>query len=329
MEGSTQEFGFILLPGFALISFAAACEPFREANRLAGRSLYRLRFFGEGPAGRVAASSGAEISVEPFPRDGAALHTVFVCASGEPTMWQRPAVHAALRCLDRRGTRVGGISGGPYLMAAAGLLSDSDFTISEEHAAALMEAFPDLAPKVAPFVFSGNCVTCVGGVAALDMALALIAERFGEAFAKQVSSGLLHTPSDRPRDPEGASLAERYGIHHPALIAVIETMQRTVEAPLSRGDMAARIGLSERQLDRLFREKRRCSFSEQYRRIRLDRAKLLLRESCLSVGAVAAATGFSSPAHFSRCYRVYFGYSPSVERLPESSSHVSCRPPEG
>jgi transcriptional regulator GlxA family with amidase domain len=49
-----QEIGFILVPGFALMSFASACEPFRAANDLAGRPLYRQRYFGE-VEGRVAA----------------------------------------------------------------------------------------------------------------------------------------------------------------------------------------------------------------------------------------------------------------------------------
>lgn len=320
-----QEIGFLLVPGFSLLSFAAACEPFHVANRLAECSLYQLRFFGDEAADRVAASSGAEVPVEPLPADRGALHTVFVCADGEPATWQQPAVHAALQCLARSGTRIGGISGGTYMMAAAGLLENSDFTIGGEHAAASKEEFPDLTPGLARFVLAGSRVTCIGGIAVLDMTHALIADRLGEDFAKRVSDCLLHTPIAAPEHLQGASLAERYGVHHPALVATIETMQRTVGAPLSRGEMAASVGLSERQLDRLFREKRRCSFSEQYRKIRLDHAKRLLRQSCLPIGAIAAATGFSSLAHFSRCYRVYFGHSPSVERLHESSFPVSAR----
>ncbi|MHB2208401.1 GlxA family transcriptional regulator [Methylobacterium sp. CM6257] len=320
-----QEIGFLLVPGFALLSFAAACEPFHAANRLAGCSLYRLRFFGDETAGRVAASSGAEIPVEPLPSDRGALHTVFVCADGEPATWKQPAVHAALRCLARSGTRIGGISGGTYVVAAAGLLENSDLTIGGEHAAASMKERQDVTPDLARVVLAGDRVTCAGGIAALDLMHALIADRLGEDFAKRVSDCLLHTPIGAPEHLQGASLAEQYGVHHPALIAAIEIMHRTVEAPLSRGGMAARIGLSERQLDRLFREKRRCSFSEQYRKIRLDHAKRLLRQSCLPISSIATATGFSSLAHFSRCYRAYFSYSPSVERLPESAFPVSAR----
>lgn len=313
-EHRVQQIGFVLLPGFALMSFASACEPFRAANRLAGRPLYRLRFFGEGPSGCVAASSDAQVPVEPLPRERGGLHTVFVCAGGEPEGWDRPAVHNALRRLARLGTRIGGISGGPYVLAAAGLLTGRDFTVHWEHAGALTEAFPDLAPKLARFVVAGDRLTCGGGVAPIDMMLAVIAERMGGEFARQVSDWFLHTAAAAPGDPQRASPAERYGVHHPVLLALLQTMERTVEAPLDRRAMAVLAGLSERHLDRLFREKRGCSFSQQYRAIRLDRARRLLRQSPLAVGAVATATGFTDAAHFSRCYRVRFGHSPSAER---------------
>jgi transcriptional regulator GlxA family with amidase domain len=313
-DEASEEFGFILVPGFALLSLASACEPFRAANRLAGQPLYRLRYFGEARA--VASSSGATMPTEPLPRERGRLHTLFVCAGGEPAEWHRPAIHAALRRLARLGVRMGGISGGPYLMAAAGILRDRAFTIHWEHAGALVEAFPGLHPTLARYVMAGDCVTCGGGVAPLDMAAALIAERFGETFARQVSDWFLHTAVGAGSDPQRGSLSERYGVHHPPLLRVLETMERTVEAPLSRNAMAALASISARHLDRLFRDKRGLSFSEQYRAIRLAQARRLLRQSPLSIGEVAAAAGFASPAHFARSYRSQFGHSPSQERTP-------------
>ncbi|MBE7247200.1 MAG: GlxA family transcriptional regulator [Actinomycetospora chiangmaiensis] len=309
-----QEIGFILLPGFPLLAFASACEPFRAANRLAGRPLYRLRAFGEAPDRRVASSSGAEVPAEPLPRERGDLHTVFVCAGGEPTEWHRPAIHAALRRLARLGVRIGGISGGPYLMAAAGLLTGRPCTLHWEHAAAFKEAFPGLSPVLARYVSAGDRVTCGGGIAPLDMAHALIRERMGAAFAGRVSDWFLHTAVGAPADPQRAAPAERYGVHHPALLLVLETMEKTVEAPLSRRAMAALASVSERHLDRMVRDKRGLSFSQQYRMIRVAHARRLLRQSPLTISEIAAATGFANPAHFARVYRTVFGQSPSTER---------------
>ncbi len=314
IDRSVQGIGFVLLPGFALMSFAAASEPFRAANRLAGRALYHLRYFGEETSGSVAASSGITVPTEPLPREREGLHTVFVCAGGDGEGWDRPAVHAALRRLARLGVRIGGISGGPFLLAAAGLLGERDFTIHWEHAGVLAEAFPDLAPRNARFVLAGDRVTCGGGVASIDMALAIIAERTGPDFVRRVSDWFLHTTAGAPGDPQRASPAERYGIHHPALLAAIGIMEKTIERPLNRRAVAALAGISERHLDRLFREKRGCSFAEQYKALRLDQAQRLLRQSALAVAIIAAATGFADAAHLSRSYRARFGHSPSAER---------------
>ena len=220
-----EEIGFLLLPGFALLSFASACEPFRAANQLAGRTLYRLRYFGEGSEDRVVSSSGAEVPTEGLRREHGRLHTLFVCAGGEPVTWDRPAIHAALRRLARFGVRIGGISGGPYLMAAAGLLADRAFTVHWEYAGATVEAFPGLRVTRARYVADPDRLTCGGGVAPLDMTHALIAGRMGEAFARRVSDWFLHTAIAAGADPQRASTAERYNIHHPALLAVIETME--------------------------------------------------------------------------------------------------------
>ena len=309
-----QEIGFLLLPGFALLSFASACEPFRAANQLAGRTLYRLRYYGEGNEGRVASSSGAEIPTEGLPREHGRLHTLFVCAGGEPVTWNRPAIHAALRRLARFGVRIGGISGGPYLMAAAGLLADRAFTVHWEYAGATVEAFPGLRLTRARYVADPDRLTCGGGVAPLDMTHALIAGRMGEAFARRVSDWFLHTEIAAAADPQRASTAERYNIHHPALLAVIETMEKTVETPLSRRAMAALASISERHLDRLVRRECGLSFSAQYRSIRLAHARRLLRQSPLGIGAIATACGFSNISHFSRSYRTCFGICPSAER---------------
>ncbi|MGH1574777.1 GlxA family transcriptional regulator [Methylobacterium sp. P31] len=308
-----QEIGFLLVPGFALLSFASACEPFRAANDLAGRPLYRLRYFGEAE-GRVAASSGAEIPTEALPRERGRLHTVFVCAGGEPTAWDRPAIHAAMRRLARFGVRVGGISGGPFLMAAAGLLADRTFTVHWEYAGATVEAFPDARLTRARYVVDADRLTCGGGVAPLDMAHGLIAERMGTAFARRVSDWFLHTAVGAADDPQRASATERYGVHHPALLAVLEAMEKTVEAPLGRQAMARLASISERHLDRLFIDKRGLTFSAQYRAIRLAHGRRLLRQSPLKIGEIATACGFSSAAHFSRSYRSHFGCSPSSDR---------------
>lgn len=312
-DPQVQTFGFILLPGFALMSFAAATEPLRAANLIAGRPLYEIAFFGE--TGAALSSSGIATPTQPLPTRADHLSAVFVCAGGSPADWRRPAVHQTLRRLAGEGVRIGGISGGPYVLAEAGLLKGRRFAIHWEHAPALSEAFPDLRPEQARFVIDGARVTCGGGVAPLDLMHALIAERMGADFARRVSDWFLHTQVEPGAGPQRASLAERFGVHHPALLTVLGKMEATSEAPLSRDAMARFAGVSARHLDRLFAEHRGVSFLHDYHRLRLDHADRLLKQSALSISEIAFATGYSSSSHFTRAYRLQFGGPPHQARI--------------
>ncbi|MER9300241.1 GlxA family transcriptional regulator [Mesorhizobium sp. M0621] len=306
-----QSIGFLLLPGFSLMSYASATEPLRAANLLAGQSLYDVRALSmDGKP--VASSSGATVPCKRL--DHSPLNTIFVCAGGNPTTLGSPALYAALRQLSRSGARIGGISGGPYILAAAGLLDGRDFTVHWEHAASIVEAFPHLNPRQARFVLDGNRITCGGGVAPLDMMHALVSERMGADFARRVSDWYLHTAVAEPTAPQRASAAERFGVNHPIVLNVLEKMEAAIERPLERSQMAIYAGVSKRHLDRLFSEHLNAGYSDVYRKFRLAHARRLLQQSPLSISEIAFATGFSSAAHLSRSYSALFGKSPKKER---------------
>jgi transcriptional regulator GlxA family with amidase domain len=312
-NSNVQDIGFILIPGFALMCYASAVEPLRAANLLAGREIYRVRVFS--PQGSfVAASSGVQVPAEPLPGRGERLHTVFVVAGGHPDEWNWPGVYATLRSLDRDGVRIGGISGGPYLLAAAGLMSGERFTIHWEHAPALIEDFPGMTPQQARYIIDGKRLTCGGGVAPLDMMHAIISARMGADFARRVSDWYLHRHVSSAAEPQRASEAERHGTHHPILLAVIEKMETTIESPLDRKAMAVFARVTPRHLDRLFATQLGSTFLAEYRRIRLAHARKLLQQSSLSVSEIAFACGFSNPGHFARRYRETYGGPPRMTR---------------
>lgn len=311
---NTRRMGFVLIENFALMSYASATEPLRAANLLSGLPLYDILPLSVD--GRpVTSSSGIAVSCSPIASEGEHCHSVFVCAGGVPRNWSgNESLISALRRISRQGVRIGAISSGAYILAAAGLLDNRDFTIHWEHAAVLREAFPHLNPRQARYIFDGDRITCGGGIAPLDMMHRLIAERMGPHFARRVSDWFLQTTVAEPAAPQRGSASHRFGTHHPGLLAVLEKMELTVEQPLSRTTMAAFAGISARHLDRLFASEVASSFSETYRRIRLEYARKLLEQSPLSIAEIAFATGFSSAGHFSRCFLSAFGQTPHKMR---------------
>lgn len=311
-----QHVGFIVLPQFALLSVASAIEPLRAANALAGQTLYEWRIYTIDGAPALA-SCGAQMTGAPLDALHAQeipLDTVFVCTGGGPRDWQFPELAAHLSRLAQRGVRLGGLSGGAYVLAQCRLLANRRFTVHWEYVPALREAFPTLEPESARFVLDHDRITCGGGVAALDMMHALIAQRHGPAFARRVSDWYLHRQVDASQAPQRASTTQRFQVHHPGLVAMLEKMQATVGEPLSRQAMARHVGISVRQIDRLFASFLGRSYRQQYRQLRLAHARLLLEQSALSMTQVAMATGFNSATHFSRSFRAQFGVSPRQMR---------------
>lgn len=311
--------GFLLVPGFALMAYSSAIEPFRAANHLSGRTLYSWKHIS--PNGKsVSASNGVHILPEHEVGDRIALDMVFVCAGGNPAEFNDPTTFQWLRKLARKGTKIGGISGGPFVIARAGLLSGYRCTIHWEHIPAFLEEFPDLNLTRALFEIDRDRLTCSGGIAPLDMMHALIEAEHGHALASAVSEWFLHATIREGENPQRMALRERFSISHDRLLKVLEHMEANLEEPVSRQNLARIAGLSIRQMERLFRSYLRGTLGAHYLDLRLHRARQLLRESSLPVLEVAVACGFISASHFSRVYRRRFGWTPRSERLPRLRS---------
>jgi len=113
--------GFLLVDGFALMSYASVVEAFRAANVLSGRALYEWKHISIREA-FVSASNGARMRADAQISDTLALDLLLVCAAGNPALFRDKRTFARLRYLASRGMRIGGVSGGPYILARAGLL---------------------------------------------------------------------------------------------------------------------------------------------------------------------------------------------------------------
>lgn len=309
----TQKVGFLLIPGFALMSYASAIEPLRAANLLSGRPLYAWRHVS--PTGEaVAASTGARIPCDFGVDRDEEFDLLLVCAGGNPVAFHHGPTLGWIRRRAVFGTVIGGVSGGPVILAKAGVMKGRRMTVHWEHAEALEEAYPDIPLSRALYVIDRNRVTCAGGVAPLDLMHALIAERFGAPFAQRVSDWFLHTDIRPAGGAQRGSLVERYGVHHKEVVRALALMEDHVADPLACSEVARRAGVSLRQLERLFRAHLGSSLKQQYLAIRLDRARDLVRQTPLSITEIAVAAGFANSGHFSKRYHARFATRPSDER---------------
>jgi transcriptional regulator GlxA family with amidase domain len=219
-----------------------------------------------------------------------------------------------LRRLAGHGCQVGGISGGAFLLAEAGLLDGKRCTVHWEFAELFASRYPRarLVPDL--FVAEEGVFTCSGGTAALDLMLHFIREHRGVEMAVAVAEQFIHPRIREHGDRQRMTPDRRYGLQHPKLAAIVERMEATLAEPLELASIAATADLSTRQVERLFRKYLGSAPATFYLELRLTHARHLLRETGKAVRAIALDCGFGSTSHFCHAYRRHYGYKPTDER---------------
>lgn len=309
-----QRIGFFVVPQFAMMGFSSAIEPLRSANRMSGRELYSWHILST-DGKPVAASNGIAVVPEASIADHQPFSTLVVCSGLNAHQYGDRQVFNWLRRLDRQGVDIGAISLGTYVLAKAGLLDGYRCTLHWENLASFTEAYPQLEVTSELFEIDRNRFTCSGGIAAFDLMLHLITLQHGHALAAQVSEQFIHDRIRGARDHQRMALPARLGVRHPKLVNVIKLMEESLEEPITRARLADAVGLSSRQLERLFRKYLGRTPTRYYLELRLNRARLLLLQTDMSVLDVALACGFVSASHFSKCFREFFGRTPREERV--------------
>ncbi|WP_090110232.1 GlxA family transcriptional regulator [Limimaricola pyoseonensis] len=309
----TRRFVFVLLPRFTMLCFSCAVEALRIANRMAGRELYSWVLAGEG--GETAAcSNGAVFNLDMDLGELAREDTVLLCGGLDVQAASTRKLLNWLRREARRGAVMGGLCTAGYTLARAGLLDGKRATIHWENQDSFAEEFEEVTLTKSVFVIDGNRITTAGGTASIDLMLKLIADDHGEDLANAVADQLIYSTIRTDQDTQRLSTPTRIGVRHPKLAQVIQAMEKAIEDPVSPAILAERVGMSTRQLERLFRRYLTRSPKRYYMELRLSRARNLLMQTDMSVINVALACGFTSPSHFSKCYRAHYHTTPYRER---------------
>ncbi|WP_424932001.1 GlxA family transcriptional regulator [Amaricoccus macauensis] len=312
-ETKTHTFVFLLLENFTLSAFSGGLEPLRLANRMSGKPLYQWRVVSETGA-PVRSSTGISVEVESglteLPRDS----TIVVVTGLDVRQTITKPVVTWLRRESRKGLAVAGLCTGAQVLAEAGLLDGRRCTIHWENRDSFEEEYPDVDLTENIFVIDANRYTASGGTASIDLMINLISRTHGSDLANLVADQLIHTSLRSGSEEQRLSIPTRIGVRHPKLAAIIQRMEENIEEPISPSVLAQDSDLSTRQLERLFRRYLNRSPKRYYMELRLRKARNLLLQTDMSVINVALACGFTSPSHFSKCYRALYETTPYRER---------------
>ena len=308
-----RRFIFVLMNDFTMLCFSAAVESLRIANRMAGSELYEWVLASE-DGEPVTCSAGATFTVDMALESVQRDDTIFLCGGVNIQQSTSTKLLNWLRRESRKGPTLGGLCTAGYTLAKAGLLEERQATIHWENQDGFTEEFENIELTKSVFVIDRNRITTAGGTASIDLMLKIIAEDYDEDLANAVADQLIYSSIRTDQDTQRLSVPSRIGVRHPKLSIVIQMMENNIEDPISPSILAKDVGMSTRQLERLFRRYLNRSPKRYYMELRLQKARNLLMQTDMSVINVALACGFASPSHFSKCYRSHYNTTPYRER---------------
>lgn len=300
------------------------------ANQLSGRELYSWSIVSSDGL-PVTGSNGLSFAVEHSAQTRERYDAVFICSGLNVHLVHDEPGSQWFRQLDKQGSVLGAVCTGTYLLARAELLNEHRCTIHWENLAAAREEFPHLVISPELYEIDRKRYTCAGGTAPLDMMLSEIRDVYGSDLATRVSEQFMCERIRDKNDRQRVPLTQRIGASQPKLAEAVSLMEANIEEPMTLDELSHHVGLSRRQLERLFQRYLHCVPTRYYLELRLERARQLLLQSSMPIVDIAMACGFISAPHFSKCYRDTFSLPPRDERrraagLIGIGKHVSDQP---
>jgi AraC family carnitine catabolism transcriptional activator len=307
----TQQIALCLCPGFPLYSVAAALDVMRHANRFAGAEYYRWTLLSE-DGGTVMDGNGIPLAPGCDITEAGIFDRAFIVAGFDASQIDQPRLGRWLARQARSGCVIGGISNGAFLLAAVGLLNHYSATTHWEDFESFRLLFPEVRARYQRFVIDRNRISCAGGSATLDLLLELARQDLGNEVALKISRQMLMQEQSVVLPGTASRKPDR--VYSPPVQRALSLIEAGVGQSITVNELAARIGISRRELLRLFKRELNNTPSRVLGQRRLDRARSLILNTGLPMATIAESVGFSSQSHLTSSYHTQFGITPAQQR---------------
>ncbi|MDR0621205.1 MAG: GlxA family transcriptional regulator [Deltaproteobacteria bacterium] len=310
--------GFALAPDFTLMAFTGFIEVLRQAADVGdlSRPIWCSWTVMGHSLDPIKSSCGVEITPWELFREPTDFDYVILVGGLVKSLSSVPKeLISYLTRATKSGVTIIGLCTASFILAQAGLLSDRRCCLHWYHAQDFRERFERVIPVMDEiFVEDRGIITSPGGTASIDLALYLVGKHFGD---ERVVKVLRHLVQDWNR-PMTHSQVPYLGDSQEQIDQRVRKatifMERNLSIPLSTVQMAREVGVSPRQLERLFITSLKDSPAGYFRKLRLRRAHWLLHHSDMSVTTIALECGFNNSSHLAKRYKDFFGHSPGHSR---------------
>ena len=304
--------GVLVFPNFQLLDAAGPISVFEIAARCSGAPP-AIKVMAATP-GPVRSTSGAEMLARKFGQASAISTLIIAGGDGVEAAAQNPCTIGFVQRVARRGVRVASVCSGTFILAEAGLLGGRRATTHWQRTRQFLAKYPEV--KLEPdqiYVRDGDIWSSAGITAGIDLALALVAEDYGDEIVEKTARQLVLYHRRSGGQSQFSSLLElkaptgRFG-------ALLTWAREHLDAPLTVEDLAERAGMSARHFTRAFVAETGTTPSKAIERLRIEVARARVQSSSEAIERVAEATGFRDPERMRRAFIRAFGQPPQSLR---------------
>ncbi len=299
---------FLYWPDVRPLTLTLIDEALQLAMRLHPEALYTVSFLQAAPV----EGDGWALPGQPWQERLEGSERLFLLAEEPPELGSELAT--ALRQLARHGGLLGAVGAGLYPLAQLGLLDGHRVALHWRWQDDFSERFPLVGATNHLFEWDRERLTACGGLAVLDMLLAMLTRDHGAELAGAIAEELVLERIREGGERQRVPLRNRLGAAHPKVTQAVLLMEANIEEPLTTDAIAQHVCVSRRQLERIFKQFLNRVPSQFYLELRLNRARQLLQQTSTSIIQIGLSCGFSSGPHFSSAYRNFFGVTPREDR---------------
>lgn len=315
-QNNITSIAFLIFPGFPMACLTSMIEPLRAANEIAGIEAFAWTILSEEGAA-VTSSARVVFQADAGLHDSPAPDHIYLLSSPSSSFNDPDRSFARLRWLERHGAVVGAVSGGVFPLARSGALDLARVSVHWCYAAAFAQEFPEIQATSEVISIDGRHVTVSGAAAGFDLALHLVADHLGQEVSTEVACWFQHAivrgQGVDQKVPTVQSESTDDMLPEPVR-AAIEVFAAQIDEPIRVSDVARHIGLSARQLERVFRKATGRSPLHYYRAMRMKAARQLVLYSNDTMTSIALAVGYTSATPMIRNYQDTFGIHPNSDR---------------
>jgi transcriptional regulator GlxA family with amidase domain len=314
--------GVLVFPDFQLMDASGPISVFEVAGRYAS-SATPIKVVAARP-GPVRSSSGVEMVAKKFGPPSAITTLIVAGGDGVQRAAQDKCTIRFVQNVAGRGSRVASICSGTFILAEAGLLDGRRATTHWVRTRQFLATYPNV--RLEPdqiFVRDGNIWSSAGITAGIDLALAMVAEDYGDEIVQKTARQLVLYHRRSGGQSQFSSLLElkaptgRFG-------PLLTWAREHLAARLSVEDLAERAGMSARHFTRAFIAETGTTPSKAIERLRIEVARARVQSSSESIERVAEAAGFRDPERMRRAFIRAFGQPPqSLRRAARVSAPIS------